>query len=247
MKIKTFIFFIVLTLSACSQTPTIEHQVIEKIPTNPEVSQRAVTQENKEIMPNAPDYRPIRLENVDAIHVPTGSLFNSDNIVSLYQLHKKFSVGDMIMIELDESTSAKKSLKYQSDKSSKFELGPLSISAGTIQIDKDDLNIQHNQENEFDASASSKQSNTLNGSITVFVMEILPNRNLLVAGEKWIILNTGQEYIRFSGEIRTADIDVSNTISSAKVGNARIEYSGKGELHENQQDSMLDKLFAVFK
>ncbi|GAB2697390.1 flagellar basal body L-ring protein FlgH [Aliiglaciecola sp. 3_MG-2023] len=246
MKTQFLLSLACLVISACSQTPTAEQEVVENLPTNPKVSQRGITQKDKETMPDDPDYRPIRMENVESIAVPTGSLFQPDNVASLYQLHRNYHVGDMILVRLSESTSSKKSLDFQSDKTSKFELGPLSVNAGPIQIDEDDLNIEHNQENEFDASAQTNQSNSLDGDITVYVKEILPNRNLVVAGEKWITLNTGQEYVRFSGEIRTQDIDASNTVVSSKVGNSRIEYSGKGKLHSNQEESMLNKLFGIF-
>jgi flagellar L-ring protein precursor FlgH len=244
---KHYICSFVILLSACSQTPTVEQQVIADTSTSPLVNQRAVAVKSQEVMPNAPNYKPIHMENVEIVQVPTGSLFNSVNAGSLYQLHKNYHVGDMILIKLDESTSSKKSLDYTSDKSSNFILGPVSVNAGPIKVDEDDLNIEHSQENEVDSSSQTNQSNSLNGDITVYVLEILPNKNLIVAGEKWIKLNTGQEYVRFSGEIRTADIDASNTIISSKVGNSRIEYSGKGKLHNNQQNSMLDKLFAIFK
>lgn len=232
---------------SCAQTQTTEEQVLEQTPTNPAVNQRAVNQKNKEVMPNDPDYRPIRMEDVATVQVPTGSLFDANNAASLYQLHKNFHVGDMILIRLDESTSSKKSLDYKSDKSSSFGLGPVSVNAGPIKINEGSLSIEHNQDSEMDSSAETKQSNSLNGDITVYVLEILPNRNVVVAGEKWIKLNTGQEYVRFSGEIRSADIDAANTVISSKVGNTRIEYSGKGDLHDNQKSSMLDKLFSIFK
>jgi flagellar L-ring protein precursor FlgH len=249
MKLKNLHFFYpcIAVLCACSQTPTVEQQVIEDTATNPLVNQRAVAITNKEVMQNDPNYKPIHMDNIKIVQVPTGSLFNAVNAGSLYQLHKNYSVGDMILIKLDESTTSTKSLDYTSDKSSNFILGPVSVNAGPIKINEDDFNIEHSQENDLDSSSQTNQSNSLNGDITVYVLEILPNKNLVVAGEKWIKLNTGQEYVRFSGEIRTADIDASNTIISSKVGNSRIEYSGKGKLHDNQQNSMLDKLFAIFK
>ncbi|MEP4889492.1 MAG: flagellar basal body L-ring protein FlgH [Aliiglaciecola sp.] len=246
MKKYHFITFFCFVVCSCSQTPTVEEEVVENLPTNPKVSQRAVTQKDKEIMPNDPSYRPIRMEGVESIAVPTGSLFQPDNEASLYQLHRKYQVGDMILVKLSESTTSKKSVDFQTDKSSRFELGPVNVTAGPIQIDESDLDIEHNQENEFDTSSEANQSNSLTGDITVYVKEVLPNRNLVVAGEKWITLNTGQEYVRFSGEIRTDDIDASNTIISSKVGNSRIEYSGKGELHSNQEESVINKLFGIF-
>ncbi|MFT2091704.1 flagellar basal body L-ring protein FlgH [Paraglaciecola sp. 2405UD69-4] len=247
MKNQIFLPFMMMALCACTQTPSVEQEVVEDIHTNPEVSQRAITASNSEVKPDEPRFRPVRTEQVESIHIPNGSLFHAENASSLYKLHKNYRVGDMILVQLSESTTSKKSLDYSSDKSSNFDLGPLSVNAGPININEGDVAIEHSQDSDFDSSSESKQSNSLNGDITVYVMEILPNRNLIVGGEKWITLNSGEEYVRFSGEVRTTDIDASNTIISSKVGNARIEYSGKGKLHKNQEDSVLDKLFTVFK
>jgi len=183
---------------------------------------------------------------VSVVRVPTGSLFDPDNAAGLYELHHNFRVGDMVLIELDEQTSSQKSVDYNEDKSASFQIQPLTVNAGPIHISDDDLNVDHEQGGEFNSSANASQSNTLEGKITVYVVEVLPNNNLVVAGEKWITMNQGKEFIRFSGEVRTKDIDVNNTVSSAKVGNALIEYSGKGELQDNQKRSLLSKLFSIF-
>ncbi|MCV5919962.1 flagellar basal body L-ring protein FlgH, partial [Escherichia coli] len=76
--------------------------------------------------------------------------------------------------------------------------------------------------------SSAKQSNSISGYITVEVIEVLANGNLVIRGEKWMTLNTGDEYIRLSGTIRPDDINFDNTIASNRVSNARIQYSGTG-------------------
>ena len=121
------------------------------------------------------------------------------------------------------------------------------LNAGPIAVDGSKLNAEFLQDNEFDASSQTKQNNSLNGDITVYVKEIAPNGNLLVAGEKWISLNSGDEFIRFSGEVRIADINQDNSIASVKVGNARIEYGGNGRLHNNQESSLIGKIFSILE
>lgn len=70
----------------------------------------------------------------------------------------------------------------------------------------------------------------MSGSIIVYVMGIMLVGNLLVMGEKWIMMNRGKEYICFLGEVRKKDVDESNIVLFLKVGNVLIEYSGMGEL-----------------
>lgn len=234
-----------LLVGACGSTPSEEEEVVASSPTNPEVTQRALMQQESEVFPGDPLYRPPRIQSVRSVEVPTGSLFSADQATSLYQLNNKYDVGDMIVVSLDEQTASQKTLDYARQKNSDLELGPLNVTAGPLQIDENDFSIEHEQDSQFSSSADASQSNSLSGTITVYVNEVMPNGNLIVSGEKWLTLNTGKEYIRLTGEIRRQDIDASNTISSAKVGNALIEYSGKGDLQDNQERSLLDKLFTI--
>ena len=85
----------------------------------------------------------------------------------------------------------------------------------------------------------------MSGSITVEVIEVLANGNLVIRGEKWLTLNTGDEYIRLSGTIRSDDITSDNTIASNRISNARIQYSGTGNQQDMQEPGFLARFFNV--
>ncbi len=237
---------LIFTMTGCAQTVSQEEEVVASSPTNPKVEQRAISPTSDEPAPGDPTYAPPRAYSVEQVRIPSGSLFNPELAMGLYQRHSQYKVGDMILIKLDETTQSEKSLDYNQDKNSTFDIEPLTVRVGGIQIEGDDLEVDHEQDSEFTSSAQSSQSNSLQGSITVYVTAITPAGNLLVTGEKWITMNKGKEYIRFSGEVRKQDVDESNTVVSSKVGNALIEYSGTGDLQKNQERSVIDKLFAIF-
>ena len=85
----------------------------------------------------------------------------------------------------------------------------------------------------FDGEGDSSQSNSLTGELTVTVVDILPNGNLVVQGEKWFTLNQGKEYIRIAGVLRPMDVQSDNTVSSTKLADAQIAYSGEGFVHDS--------------
>jgi flagellar L-ring protein precursor FlgH len=62
------------------------------------------------------------------------------------------------------------------------------------------------------------------------VVDVFPNGNLKIRGEKRVTLNDGNEYIRLSGIVRPIDIDASNVILSTKVADATIMYTGDGSV-----------------
>ena len=80
-------------------------------------------------------------------------------------------------------------------------------------------------------------------SITVTVIEVLGNGNLLVSGEKQVSIGAGTEYIRLSGIINPYFINAANSISSGNVADARIEYKEAGVISEAQVMGWLARFF----
>ncbi|GAK82892.1 flagellar L-ring protein FlgH [Vibrio ponticus] len=175
----------------------------------------------------------------------TGSLFNTASTTSLYDDSKPHGIGDIITVTLDESTKAAKSADADLSKNNAASMDPLEV--GGQQLTVGDYNFSYNlaNDNKFSGSSAANQSNSLSGSITVEVIEVLANGNLVIRGEKWLTLNTGDEYIRLSGTIRPEDITYDNTIASTRVSNARIRYSGTGTQQDMQEPGFLARFFNV--
>jgi flagellar L-ring protein precursor FlgH len=83
---------------------------------------------------------------------------------------------------------------------------------------------------ESTGSGQSGQSASLSGSLTATVVEVLPNGNLVVQGEKILALTEGSERVRVRGVIRPRDISQMNTVLSYRLANAQIRYEGRGDL-----------------
>jgi flagellar L-ring protein precursor FlgH len=97
--------------------------------------------------------------------------------------------------------------------------------------------------NTFDGEGSSSQGNSLVGSLTVTVVQVQANGNLLVQGEKSLRLNQGDEFIRISGMVRPADVSTNNTVTSDKIADAHISYSGKGVINSSNSMGWLSRFF----
>jgi flagellar L-ring protein precursor FlgH len=112
----------------------------------------------------------------------------------------------------------------------------------TSAITGNDLKTELAAKRDFKGEGQANQSNSLVGDISVTVVEVLPNGNLRVRGEKRVTLNQGDEYIRLSGIVRTVDIDPSNTISSDKVADATIMYTGSGAMADASKMGWLARI-----
>lgn len=177
--------------------------------------------------------------------VEDGSLFTRGMVNSLYSDVKARRVGDIITVRLSENTNASKSAGTTSSKESTVDVNPIiGLGGNAINIGKQSIQLGIDASNEFSGDAQANQSNSLSGNISVTVVDVLPNQNLIIRGEKWLTLNNGDEYIRLTGVIRSADISPTNQIESTKIANARIQYSGKGSFAQAQEKGWLTKFFS---
>ena len=95
----------------------------------------------------------------------------------------------------------------------------------------------------FNGKGEASQSNRLFGEISVTVAEVYPNGTMLVKGQKLVTLNRGDEYIQVSGLVRAADIGPDNRVPSTRLADARITYSGQGEIARASRQGWLQRFF----
>ncbi|GAA5316137.1 MAG: flagellar basal body L-ring protein FlgH [Candidatus Pelagadaptatus aseana] len=198
-------------------------------------------------VPGDPRYAPVYDPAMAVPRANEGAIYRPDYGMSLFEDRKAHRVGDIITIVLNERTSSTKTTNVSMTKESELDFNE--NSAGNTLLGSNptfsNLGLATNleQNREFTGEADADQSNQLDGSITVTVSEVLVNGNLVVRGEKWMTLNRGDEYIRISGIIRPDDISPDNEIMSTKLANARITYSGTGQLADNTAAGWLTRFF----
>jgi len=168
----------------------------------------------------------------------SGGVFTGE-AVSLTSDSRAYRVGDAVTVILQETTQASKRAGTSFSKESSAGVSPIAALGKTFGKTAIDLSA----EREFQGNATSTQQNALSGALTVIVQEVLPNGLLRVAGEKNLTLNQGEEFVRLKGFIRAQDIDNDNQVSSLRVANARIAYSGKGALANANQPGWLTRFF----
>ncbi|TPH17217.1 flagellar basal body L-ring protein FlgH [Litorilituus lipolyticus] len=203
------------------------------------------TIELSKALPDDPDFAPIMPEAEEEAIVPSGSLFNQHYVNNIYSDSKAHRVGDIISVILSENTQAKKNAKTELKKENEFELGAVSgLGGNPVTVNGKALQFGLEQDSAFKGDSKADQGNSLSGNISVHVLRVLPNGNLMIRGEKWITLNNGDEYIRLTGVIRSKDINSNNTIQSTKVANARIQYAGTGTFADVNEQGWLTKFFS---
>lgn len=172
-----------------------------------------------------------------------GSIYQAGHEISLYQDHVPGRIGDILTVRLEEATQGEKKAKMKTTKKTTNTTIKLpSIEKGHIY--GRDVNIDSDLE--FDGNGDSSQQNKLHGTISVTVTRVLSNGNLVVQGESWLTINQGREYIRLTGIVRREDIDASNTISSQRLADARISYSGTGQVSNSARGGIITQFLFKF-
>jgi flagellar L-ring protein FlgH len=199
--------------------------------------------------PDDPYYAPVLPRTPLPAAQNNGSIYQAGFENSLFDDRKAHRVGDIITITLNERTQASKSAGSEIKKDSSANIGLTSLLGGAVSaanpFSDNQLSLGAEYSATRDTSGDSKaaQGNSLSGSITVTVAEVLPNGILSVRGEKWMTLNTGNELVRIAGLVRADDIATDNTVPSTRIADARITYSGTGAFADASQPGWLDRFF----
>jgi flagellar L-ring protein precursor FlgH len=184
----------------------------------------------------SPDYAPVIPEPTARASIPTGSVYNVAFSDSWFGEKKAYRVGDIVTVVLDESLDADTTTKNTASRKTKTDvLSPLQIakwgSPGGI------LSTDIQEENEVSSTGSGviDQSATFKGTMTAQVVEVYPNGNLLIRGEKIVNFSSGSEVVQVKGIIRPQDIQPDNTVQSKRLASAQITYKGVGPNANVQQ------------
>lgn len=164
----------------------------------------------------------MRLQSAQTL--PSGSLYQANAAMGLFEDLKANRVGDILTVVLVEQTSGQNSADSSIAQSTEMNVQTPTFGGST----RAGMQIDLGSENSFNGQSGSSQSNSLSGSITVTVHAVLPNGNLVVEGEKWIRINQANEFVRLKGVVRQLDIDTNNMLLSTQVADARISYGGRG-------------------
>lgn len=171
-----------------------------------------------------------------------GAIFQAASYRPLFEDVKARMVGDVLTIAISENTSATKAAGASGSKS-----GSAAFAAPTIlgipATTAAKASISTSASTKFDEKGAETASNSFTGTIAATVIEVLPNGNLLVSGEKQIAFNKGAEFVRFSGVVNPQTITAANQVSSTQVADARFEYRSTSRVDLAEVNSLLTRFF----
>ena len=193
-----------------------------------------------------PRVNPAAAQQTPAHQAPTGSLFQTSSYRPAFEDSRARLLGDIVTVQIVESLTASqvsKSTVNRDTSSSNAITPPL---PGILAADLVNLNMSATTANDFTGKGEASAANTFAGSITTTVIDVLPNGNLVVSGEKQIGVNHNVDVMRFTGTVDPRLLQPNNIISSIQVANVRVESKGRGAQAEAQQVGWLSRFFLSF-
>ena len=184
------------------------------------------------------------------LNYASGSLWQASS-TGLAEDLKARRRGDIITVVISEQASASKQASTGTKRASSMSAGmpkllglektPIKNWADLAEL----LSVSFSSK--FDGSGSTSRQETLQATISAKVVDVIPNGNLMIEGRRNVKVNNEDQIIVLTGTVRSRDVSSDNTVSSALIADARINYSGKGVLSDRQSPgwlmNVLDKVW----
>lgn len=187
----------------------------------------------------------VRPEPRTVVPPANGAIFNIANSRPLFEDRRARFVGDTLTINIVEKTQASKKSDTKAERSQSMDLSVPTI-VGLPLKGFQGMSASADSANKFGGKGENSSTNDFTGVITVTVIEVYPNGNLLVSGEKQMGLKEGEEFIRFSGVVNPNNITGANTVQSSQVADARMEFKANGFVDSAQVMGWLSRFFLTF-
>ena len=174
--------------------------------------------------------------------VANGSIFQPTNgYAPLTSGQRAAQIGDVLTVVLTERTQAAATAGTATQRNGTVGLTPPTTGLLSRLFSASDASAGGGSQ--FGGTGQTTQSNQLSGEISVTVVEVFPNGSMLVQGEKRVRLNRGNEFVQVAGLVRPADITPDNRVASTRLADARITYSGRGEIARAAREGWLQRFF----
>lgn len=199
-------------------------------------------------IPIQPVPQPMAYQEPPTTYYNHGSIFSSGNARHLYEDNRARKVGDIVMVNIMETSSGSSTANTETTKDSMQQVniteffGLTEIPLLGIPIGGAVPLFETSSEKEFNGSGTTSRENVVTATIAARVLNVMPDGLMHIEGVREVKVNNEVQYVMVSGLVRAQDISSSNSISSNQIANAKIEIYGKGIIAEPQSPSGLARV-----
>jgi flagellar L-ring protein precursor FlgH len=157
-------------------------------------------------------------------------------------------VGDTVIVRIDEHADAQGDATTELNKDTNRNAGIEAFFALMPKLQRENPNLDPSQllsmasKSDFNGEGHTTREGSLVGTIGVHVKKELPNGDLFIEGTKVVMINHEEYHLYISGVIRATDIAQDNSIASSLISDARVEFTGRGDINDQVERGWLTKV-----
>ena len=176
-----------------------------------------------------------------------GSLF-SEATGGYLEDTRAVRVGDVVVVKIDEAADAASGATTQTQRDSTTTIGAPNVLGMMPALQRAYPGLDPTKlldlasHSGFNGTGNTQRKGQLNGTMAVRVNKEMPNGDLYIEGTKVVLINNEEYHIYISGLCRPADIGQDNTISSSRIADAQVEFSGRGDMSDQQRRGWLARI-----
>ena len=186
--------------------------------------------------------------------VQADSLWSKETAVSLFTDHKAKRVGDIITVLVQENNSASRNSSTKTEKKGDISASISSFVTGNIQNKIFSNNtcddnaaqlpkLETTSQNKFEGSGAVNNSGSINSRFAVRVVDVLPNKNLIIEGVRRTSFSGESQTIILRGTVRPQDVTPVNTVVSYNLADVSIRFKDEGVVNDSQKKGWFGKLW----
>ena len=173
-----------------------------------------------------------------------GSLW-SDNS-SLFADQKASRVGDILTVRVVEHLDTSDEGKTSSSKNADGSVGDGENTGGTGLLSFIRA-LGFGSVSNYQGNSKSERTLDTGTTLSCLVVEVLPNGNLIMQGDRQSVTHAERMTMRFSGVVRPIDITHDNIVTSNKVANAELVITGRCTVTRTQSPGVITQVLqAIF-
>lgn len=147
-------------------------------------------------------------------------------------------VNDILVVRIEEMSKADQAATTQLDRTSGIEaqvdalLGALkTFEQAHPNFDRTKM-ISSKFKSDFEGGGKTGRSGNVIATVPSIIKRELSDGNYFIEGHRVVLVNNEEAHFYVSGIIRPYDIEKDNSISSSKIAEAQIEFTGRGVVSE---------------
>ena len=168
--------------------------------------------------------------------------------------YKERRIGDVVIVKIEEDSSASNSTNNSASKSTTYNASITAMLGLPTNMGITNFlgsgaafqpTIAATTGNNHQGQGSSRKADSFTATIAARIVDIMPSGNLVIEGNREIIIDQEKQTITLKGIVRQKDIDAANTVSSSAIADAQITYTGAGALSQATKKGWLGKVIDV--